>query len=157
MPVDLTGFRRKMNAAGGLLSVVKPLLQDAGQYMEARIADDVLNGEDGKEYPKNYPASVSQGATGFVGVVSGNLKRSIQTREKGYTVLILSDARAAPVATYNIVIDNWAREKYGMGIFEISIELYGGVIEKAFRDTLTDFARAASAGKRFNYSNPFPA
>jgi len=157
MPVNLSGFRRKMDAAGRLAPVARALLQDAGQYMQARIVDDVLNGEAGNSYPKSYPASVTQGASGFVGVVSGNLKRSIKTQEKGQVMLIFTDSGSSPVATYNIVIDNWAREKYGMGYFEIAVELYAGVIEKAFFKVIRDFARSANTGKRYNYTNPFPA
>lgn len=157
MPIDLSGFRKKIDAAGGINTVVKNLLQDAGQYMEARIADDVLNGDSGKDYPKSYPVNVSKGSKGFVGVVSGNLKRSIQTRETGNIILVFSDSSAAPVAGYNIYINEWAKDRYGMGYFEIAVELYSGVIEKALIETLTEFARSVGAGKAYRYQNPFPA
>lgn len=157
MAVDLKGFRQKMDKAGGLVPSVRMLLQDAGQYMEARLRDDVLNGETGKDYPKSYPASVTQGGRGYVGVISSNLRDSIQTYDRGEVVLIISDPRAAPVAEYNIKIDDWAREKYGMGYFEIAVELYGGFIEKAFVKEIARFARAMKSGQRYNYQNPFPA
>lgn len=157
MAVDLKGFREKMASAGGLQILTRNLVQDGASYLQAKIADEVLNGETGTEYPKNYPASVSQGATGFVGVVSGNLRRSIEVIDKRTFALIISDPGAAPVAVYNVVINEWAKERYGMGYFEITAELYGDLVEKILAKEVLRFARSINTGRRYQYRNPFPA
>lgn len=157
MVVDLKGFRKKMASAGGLQPLTRKLVQDGASYLQAKVVDDVLNGDTGAEYPKTYPASVSLGATGFVGVVSGNLKRSIEVVDKNTFALIISDPGAAPVAVYNVVINEWAKERYGMGYFEITAELYGDLVEKILAKEIIKFARSISTGRSYRYRNPFPA
>lgn len=157
MPINRAGFDKKMRRMSGeMRATLRALIRDGAAYLAARITDEVVNGPSGQNYPKSgYASGVSQGESGFVGVVSGGLKRSIQLhRETDLEWTVFSENVVAP---YNADVDSWAREKYGMGFMDIAIELYSAGVLKLFAQELTRFVSAVSNDITYRYQNPFPA
>jgi hypothetical protein len=156
MPIDTKGFDRKMSRMQNeMRRVLRALIRDAAAYLQSRIVGEVINGPAGLDSPKSgYPSGVSTGESGFVGVQTGNLKRSIQNRkESELEWRIFSENVISP---YNEYVDSWSREKYGKGFFDIALELYSKGMLKLFADELSRFVRAVSSGSIYNYQNPFP-
>lgn len=157
MPIDIQGFTRKMQRMQGLpRQVARNLLQDGARFLQDKLIEEILNGQDGTDYPKDYPPTVTVDVGGYVGVVSGNLRRSVEVDDRGFIQLIFSDGSGG-VGSYNIKVDNLTRQRYGIGFFEIAVELYGDFIVETFLEEITDFVRRVTADRSYEYENPFPA
>lgn len=141
---------------GDMKQLLRNLIRDAAAYLSGKIVDEVINGPAGLEYPKSgYASGISLGESGFVGVGIGKLKDSIESKKEGdLEWRIFTENIVAP---YNQYVDNWAKEKYGRGFFDIALELYSKGILKLFTGELARFVRAVSDDKIYNYRNPFPS
>jgi hypothetical protein len=156
MPIDIQGFNRKIAKMRGLpREVARNLLQDGARFLQDKLVEEILRGESGTDYPKSYPPTVSVETEGYVGVVSGNLRRSVRVDDRGFIQFIFSDG-AGGVGSYNIKVDNRTRARYGIGFFEIAVELYGEFITETFLEEITRFVKRVSEGRSYQYENPFP-
>lgn len=156
MSVNSSGFRRKMKLAREDFARVVPMIvEDAATYLLLQLVEDVLNGETGTNYPKSYPNTIQSGATGFVGVITSNLRRSIDFRKENEYRAFITNVRSG-LAPYHDDVIEWSKKRYGKDFYEITVQLYGKQvvteIEKAFRRML----RSWSGGRSFQYSNQFP-
>lgn len=131
------------------------LIDDAGAYMVSRLSTEVLNGVQGENYPKPYPGGITEGATGFVGTITSNLRRSMgkETVEK-FEVRISQINNT--MAVYHDDIITWSKEKYGKNFYEIAVELYGPAIAKEMLVFSQRIMKEADNLKKFTYKNPFP-
>lgn len=148
-----------------LTGLLYHLIEDAAAYMHNKVVNEVLNGQPGESYPKSYPGSITPGAKGFVGVVTGNLKRAIQTRKVSQLQSnVILDGSASYISVtssgynnYGEIVAKWAEKKYGFNYFDIAVRLYGPLVQSIITETLKRFVRAVTDGVRFQYKNPFPA
>lgn len=156
MGVNSSGFRNKMKLARRDFARVGPMIvEDAATYLLLQLVEDVLNGETGTNYPKSYPSGISPGATGFVGVVTSNLRRSMDIRKLNEYKARITNVRAGLAPYHNDVIE-WSKKRYGKDFYEITVELYGKqVITEVFK-ALRRMIRSWENGQPFQYSNQFP-
>lgn len=153
--IDDKRFRKKMELAQSQADMIFPkLIEDAATFMNLKLVDSILNGMSGKNYPKQYPGGVSEGASGFVGVVTSNLRRSI-----GIEKVNKFEARIRQIQTtlapYHDEIIAWSKEKYGLNFYEIAIRLYGPRVTREIFDTIKQIARDVDLLKKSGYQNPF--
>ncbi len=135
--------------------VVPKLLEDAGAYLNAKLVTEVLNGATGTTYPKPYPQAVADGATGFVGVITSNLRRSMGVEKLDEFVVRVGQVNAA-LAPYMEDVLSWSKQKYGLNFYEIAVTLYGPVVTQELVRVLVAIAKATNEGRRAVYSNQFP-
>lgn len=156
MPVDQSGFDRKMKLQQQAFDKAGPkIVEDAGTYLSAKLVQEILNGASGPNYPKPYPAGISEGATGFVGVITSNLRRSIGVERMNEFEVRIRQINET-LAPYHDEMVNWSQAKYGKNFYEIAVELYGPAIAKTILATLTRIVKDAGSLKRLSYQNPFP-
>lgn len=142
------------------------LVRDAAVFLQEKVKDEVLNGETGTDYPKSYPGSISKGAKGFVGVVSGQLRNAIDIDvteiSKHESSVFLNGSLAAigvnsaGYSNYGEIMAVWAKHKYGENYFEIAISLYGTFVNEKFIESIKEFFRQVNANQNPTYKNPFP-
>lgn len=134
--------------------VLKPLVQDAATFITQELVEKILNGETGLNYPKTYPGSVREGASGFVGVVTSNLRRSIGIQNESELVVIVRqiDSQIAP---YHDRILEWSREKYGLSFYQIAIRLYGAEVAQTIVRVIVSAVRQIGRGQFPRYVNKF--
>lgn len=159
-------FSKKMNRLRAqFLDLATKMHQDAAIYLQSKITEEILNGPPGSDYPKTgYPAGVSAGASGFVGVVSGNLRRSIQPQPVDpFRSHVGIDGGAAAIGVsspgyrnYAEIVAKWSKEKYGMNYFEITASIHGEFIKEKMREEIRRLLKAISKNQPYRYSNPFP-
>lgn len=159
--IDTSGFDDKIQKLRTLFPETgEKLIQDATAFLREKLTDEILNGPAGSVYPKSgYPSLVDRGSSGFVGVNSGNLRRSIDTEIKviaGSLVgQVFVNAGLSPVGDYAVPVAGWSRNKYGLNYMEIAQELWGQyVLDKAGK-VLARLVTNVSQGKVFRYRNPF--
>ena len=136
--------------------------RDAAIFLQRKLVDDVLDGPGGNVYPKTgYPSGIQGGASGFVGVVSGNLKSSIQAEpESGYASRVgVNPAMGAvgDVKGYAQHVAEWSRRKYGKDFSGIAVELYGGYVLQQIEKEAGRMVREVIRGRKYEYRNPFNA
>lgn len=153
--VDVSGFKKKMKLARNMTDDILPMLiEDAATFMLTKLVDEVMNGMSGSTYPKLYPASVSKNQTGFIGVITSNLRRSIGiTKVSEYEIIIKQSMPS--LAPYHPKMIEWSADRYGMNFYEISIKLYSLFIRKKILKKLDKLIEDIDAGKKSIYSNPF--
>ena len=159
--INSKGFEEKVNKLRKLLpDTGEKLIQDATVFLQEKLVDEILNGPAGKNYPKSgYPTNVSRGESGYVGVNSGNLRRSIDTEIKilaGSLVgQVFVNAGLSPVGDYAVPVAGWSSAKYGANYMEIAEELWSEfVLDKAGKE-LARLVRSVSQRKSYRYRNPF--
>lgn len=157
--IDRANYDKKMKAfQEGLNKLLLNLHKDAASYLQMKIVDDVLDGPEGTIYPKTgYASGISEGQTGFVGIVSGNLKSSIQAINEKYQSQVVVDPSIAPVADYYKEVAAWSEEKYGKNYMEIAFELYSEFLNQKMYEEVIRFLTAVNQRTNYTYQNPFPA
>lgn len=163
--ISKRGFDRKMQLLRGLTDILREMHKDAASFIKGRIVNDILDGPEGHQYPKTgYPTGISEGASGFVGIISGNLKSSIQVENREFSSSIEPDETAAPIGVsssgytnYAQIIGRWSQEKYGANFMEIALRLYGPQVDQVIRDEIAAFIRDTNNRQQYRYTNPFPA
>ena len=158
--VNRTGLDRKIQLMQERFEkLLTFLVRDAASFLTEKLKSEILNGETGTNYPKSYPSSISQGESGFVGVVSGQLRNAIdidpQIIVKPEALVFLNESLGA-VGTYGRDIADWTKRKYGQDYFEITMSLYGTFVNEMFIDAIKEFFRQVNAGQNPIYKNPFP-
>ena len=159
--IDTSGFDKKVAELRRLFpSTGEKLIQDATVFLQEKLVDEILNGPAGKIYPKTgYPSIVGKGQKGYVGVNSGNLRRSIDTEIKVIAGNLIGqvfvNAGLSPVGDYALPIAGWSKNKYGFNYMEIAQELWGEYVLDKAGQVLARLVRNVSQGKRFAYRNPF--
>ena len=165
--VNNTGFVNKVRLMNERFDkLLSFLVRDAAVFLQDKLKSEVLNGETGDKYPKNYPSSVSKGATGFVGVVSGQLRNAIDidiTQISQHESFVFLNGSIAAIgvnsgsySNYGEIMAVWSKYKYGQDYFEITISLYGQYVNQMFIDTIKDFFAQVNRGVSPTYKNPFP-
>ncbi|NRA52143.1 MAG: hypothetical protein HRU12_23690 [Phaeodactylibacter sp.] len=157
MALNSSGFDRKIQALSRAPEIAGKLARDGALYIQHVMIEEVLNGPAGKDYPKTgYPASVAPGASGFVGVNSGNLRRSVQVKHKKDESIVFINQGGSGV-DYANYIAKWSEQQYGQDFISITVFLYSAFLfavqEKEFRR----FLNTVSVGLPYQYRNPFPA
>ena len=142
------------------------LVRDAATFLQSKLKTEILNGETGTDYPKSYPSTVSKGATGFVGVISGQLRNAIDIDiseiSKHESSVFLNGSLAAigvnsaGYSNYGEIMAVWSRYKYGEDYFEITVTLYGQYVNEKFIESIKEFFRQVNQGGSPTYQNPFP-
>ena len=156
MPVDSSGFKKKMKLARSNFDKVGPMIiEDAATYLLLQLVEDVLNGETGTNYPKSYPSTISQGATGFVGVITSNLRRSMDFRKLDKYTAYITNVRSGLAPYHNDVIE-WSKNRYGKDFYEITVQLYGKQVIDEIAKALTRMLKSWNDGREFQYTNQFP-
>lgn len=164
---DRSGFDRKVRLTQERFDkLLSFLVRDAAVFLQDRLKSEILNGETGTDYPKSYPSSISKGASGFVGVVSGQLRNAIDIDiseiSKHESRVFLNGSLAAigvsssGYSNYGEIMAVWAKHKYGSDYFEITIILYGQFVNEKFIEAIKEFFRQINAGIAPTYKNPFP-
>jgi hypothetical protein len=158
---DLTNFNKKFNELNdGFRNLLAFLVRDAAVFIQGKLKNEILNGEAGMNYPKTYPSSISEGETGFVGVVSGNLRNSIELDfselQSKLVAVVFMDSSFGAIGDYGEKIIRWTTEKYGANFFEITFQLYGNFVGEKIAEAVTDFFRQVENGQTPKYKNPFP-
>lgn len=131
------------------------LIEDAAQYLSARLVEEVLNGQSGRTYPKGYPPSITPGSTGFVGVVTSNLRRSIGDEKVDKFTAQIRQINST-LAPYHDDILNWSEQKYGKNFYRIAVELYGPGVAREIEAFLRRLMKDVDNLNRTAYRNPFP-
>lgn len=156
MPVDKSRFEAKMKLARQAFDTNGPkLLEDAGSYLTAKLVQEILNGASGTDYPKPYPSGISEGASGFVGVITSNLRRSIGAEKVSQFEIRVQQINET-LAPYHDEMINWSAQKYGKNFYEIAVQLYGPAIAKEIIAFAARIMKEADNLKKFSYKNPFP-
>lgn len=153
--IDISGFKRKVELLQRQVDADLPkLIEDVSTYVLAKLTNEILNGASGNNYPKAYPGGIAQGATGFVGVVTSNLRRSmgIDPINKYETIIRQLSPSLAP---YHEDIIRWSENKYGKNFYEIVIQLYGANIQKKIIETIDKMIADIDNGNKPIYRNPF--
>lgn len=141
---------------GEMKATLRALVRDAATYLTDKVVDEVISGPEGGDYPKvGYASGISPGEKGFIGVDSGGLRRSIQLRKDNDLKWDIFSENV--VANYNKYVDSWAKEKYGKGFFDITLELYSQGVLNLFSQELARFVRAVTNNQVYQYRNPFPS
>ena len=153
---NTSGFDKKMRLARTTVQKQLPfLIQDAAAYTLGKLVQEVLNGQSGTDYPKQYPTAVAEGATGFVGVVTSNLRRSIQMQQNGdYEIQIRQVFQA--LAPYHDEMITWSVERYGMSFYSIAVQLYGEFVGARMVTWMLRVINGVDEGREIGYRNPFP-
>lgn len=156
MPVDTDGFDKKMKALRNFRSTFPKFVQDAASYLNAKLVGSILNGAPGEQYPKPYPAGITDNVGGYVGIQTSNLRRSIgiELEDNGMVARIGQVNEA--LAPYHKYVVDWSAAKYGKNFYQIAIQLYGPKVAKEMFDFLKAFADAADKGQTVVYRNRFP-
>ena len=155
MSVDFTGFNKKINALRRMANSALPsFIEDAGVFLLVKLVDEIINGTPGEAYPKNYPSGVSSGAAGFVGVVSGNLRRSIQLEPDGPLAVEIKQT-LKDLAPYHDFVINFSKERYGKNFYEITVEIYGPVVAQKLVQVASRLSSQIDSRGEFVYRNPF--
>ena len=154
--INTRGFDQKIKRMSvGINVVLFNLIRDAAAFIKAKMVNEVLNGPAGQDSPKSgYAAGVGEGERGFIGVVSGNLKRSIQIQQQGQLkYFVFSETVVAP---YNEEANQWVQDRYGKGYFDIVAILYVNGMLDLFLKEITRYTLAVSNSSVYTYQNPFP-
>lgn len=89
----------------------------------------------------------------YVGVISGNLRRSQVIDFGEYTSEMRPNFTIAPYAGY---VANWAFHKYGRDYYKILVDLYGKFVVQKIEKEFNRMIDLLNEGKRYKYKNPFP-
>lgn len=136
-------FTRKIMLAGeNLTAFAMGFPLDAGTYYERTLVEGVINGQ-------------------YVGVISGNLRRSFKTKPAGLGRAILehderiaSDENGRP---YGKKVLDWSVKKYGKSYIRITTEK---TTPRILGNALVEFNRMilrTNLRRKYRYRNPFPA
>jgi len=164
LKVDFPQLKRKISSFNGLFTTLQRLHRDAAIYIQGRLVESILAGETGTNYPKSYPSSITEGVGGYVGVVSGQLRQSIQQKSTGkYSSRIFVDPTAAAIGagpnskyqTYAEFIADWSQEKYGRNFMQIAVELYGEYVTERISFEMNRLIKSLNSGTPYFYKNPF--
>lgn len=134
MAVDSTGFRRKMDLLRKFNDDnVINYLNAAAFFVVNKLVDEVLAGQEGFDYPKDYPSSVKEGETGFIGIVTNRLRDSMGYESPTQFQRIIKQTSPSLAPYFRDATDH-VKNRYGIGIMEITIQLYGEeVLQEAQR------------------------
>lgn len=157
--VNRTGLDKKVQLMQERFSkILSFLVRDAATFLQEKLKDEILNGEPGENYPKSYPSTISQGESGYVGYISGNLRNAIEidvSEIAKHEAFVYLDESIANVGDYGRWIADWASRKYGQDYFEITLTLYGQFVNTKFIETINAFFRQVNRGVSPTYQNPF--
>lgn len=156
MPVNKKGFDKKIKLIKQFSKKGLPqIVQDAGTYLNSKLVGEILNGMPGDDYPKSYPAGAVAGSTGFVGVVTSNLRRSISVDQESEYVVNIRQIYAQ-LAPYHKYVAGWTSEKYSMNFYDIAVKLYGPKVTLELFQYIKQAHKRLSNGQSPSYNNPFP-
>lgn len=157
MSVDKRGLESKKIILNQLPKVLQFLVEDGAKFLVDRIEGEVLKGPDGNVYPKTgYATGIAQGQTGFIGVVSGNLRRDVDERQGKDKYQKTVFMRSGGSSDYVQDAANFVFQKYGADFMEIAVQLYGDFLYNTMRKEVGRFFAAVNARRGYNYQNPFP-
>jgi len=142
--IDTSGWLKKRDALRKNVSEAAEFgLIDAGEWFHGMLAQTIINGG----HPRVRP---------YVGVVTGNLKRSVKNRPLSTgKVRVYIDVAGGQVP-YAPDVLRWSKIKYGRSFMEIAVEKFSKPIVRIMTKELARAVEAASNGQSYEYKNNFP-
>lgn len=127
-------FRKKVKAIRSGVQFFENVHRDAAAYLQQRMVDDVLAGQ-------------------YVGVISGNLRRSQEVAPTSrFSTILFTDIVIAP---YALFVLGWSRETYGQDYLRITLQLFEGNTRAIMQREFLRMMESIRKRDVYKYQNQF--
>lgn len=133
--LNRAGYDKKRKALLSTIEFFDNAPKDGATYFQEAVVSGVINGQ-------------------YVGVISGNLKRSIEVFiTSRFSAAVVSDIGIAP---YTMEVRERTYRKYGEDFYQITLRVYG---DDAYKGLLKEWRRMmtiVARGGTYHYQNQLP-
>lgn len=140
MPVriDTSGLRAKLRNLKRFRDSLTFVHQDGAAWFKGKLINEVINGQ-------------------FVGVITGNLRRSHVVRPFSKDKTLILVPQSAPAAPYAPLVARRVRNKFGQDYIELTRFFFEEDLIKIATDQISRMIKAVNQRRRVVYTNPYPA
>lgn len=136
--INTRGLRAKIENLKRFRQSLIFIHQDAAAWFKLKLIDEIINGQ-------------------FVGVITGNLRRSHAVRPFSKSKTIILVPQSAPAAPYAGIVARRTKGRFGRTYLELTKFFFEDQLREIAVKEMSRAIKKINLRQRYVYANPYPA